>query len=330
MTPSVRRRRFGALLAWVLALASAPASAQVREVRLALDNDAYDFWVPISERADNDYTNGIDLSVELAGGPLWSAVLAPHAPACVAAVPSNVSCTTTTLTLGQKIFTPAITGPAPIDGQRPYAGWLYLGARAGIQSAARLRSVGLDVGVTGGPSLGKTVQTAWHDLLGIYDPEGWDQQLAFEPAFRLSYDESRILVDAGAKGTRIATIAPAWGADVGTMHAGAYAGLSARAGWSVPHPWSAAADRGAHPMSLYGLARVRESIVARDLFLDGSTFRSSVRVDRRPFVWEYELGAGTRIGPLTLEYRALTRAREYETQPGPHSWGTLEARLRLR
>lgn len=216
-------------------------------------------------------------------------------------------------------------------GQRPYAGWLYASATASVQSARRMRGVGLEVGVTGRASLGETVHTTWHRIAGFIPPEGWANQLGFEPAFRVQYDERVLLADVrGRGGVRLATLAPAWGADAGTAHVGAYAGLEARAGWSVPHPWSDAADHGAGPASLYAIGRVRQNAVARDLFLDGSTFGRSVRVDRRPLVWEHEEGAGARYRSLTLEYRVVTRGREYRTQSRPHTWGTFELRYRVR
>jgi hypothetical protein len=310
--------------------APAPAAAQVREVRLMLDNDAYDFWIPFRIRPDHDYTNGVTLSVEMAGGPLWAHALAPRAARCTAAAPADSACTATTLSFGQKIFTPDVDGAAPVAGQRAYAGWLYASATASVQSAARARRVGVELGITGTPSLGEAVHTTWHRVAGFDAPDGWAHQLAFEPAFRVAYDESVLLADVRSGGVRVATLAPAWGADAGTLHVGAHAGVSARAGWAVPHPWSAAADRGAGPASVYALARVQQNAVARDLFLDGSTFSRSIRVERRPLVWEYELGGGVRYRAFTLEYRALTRGREYDTQPKPHTWGTFELRYRPR
>ncbi|HEU4558687.1 MAG TPA: lipid A deacylase LpxR family protein [Longimicrobium sp.] len=311
-------------------LLATPAAAQLREVRLVLDNDAYNFWVPFQVRPDHDYTNGIDLAVELAGGPLWGRALAPRAARCTAAAPADSACTATTLSFGQKIFTPRVDGAAPVTGQRPYAGWLYASAMAAVQTAARVRRVGVELGVTGTASLGEAVHTTWHDVAGFDEPQGWDNQLAFEPAFRIAYDESVLLADVRSGGVRVATLAPAWGADVGTLRVGAHAGVAARAGWAVPHPWSAAADRDAGPASVYALGRVQQNAVARDLFLDGSTFRNSIHVEKRPLVWEYELGGGVRFRGFTLEYRALTRGREYQTQPEAHTWSTFELRYRVR
>jgi len=314
--------------AWAsaLPLLAAPAGAQVREVRLVVDNDAFDFWIPFDRRPDHDYTNGIDVSVEVAGAPLWHA-LAPRTPRCSAA-PAEGACATTTFAFGQKIFTPEIDGATPVAGQRPYAGWLYLSAAGATRSAARMRSVGVEVGVTGPPSLGRAVHTTWHRMAGFAPPEGWDNQLGFEPAFRVTYDERVLAAGLHAGGVRVLGLAPEWGADAGTAHVGAHAALAARAGWAVPHPWSAGADRGAGAVSLYAIGRARQDAVARDIFLDGSTFRRGIRVDRRPFVWQYEVGGGARYRSFTVEYRAVTRAREYTAQEGPHTVSAIELRYR--
>jgi hypothetical protein len=328
---SVRTRlRFPRILALACACAlplfAAPAPAQVREVRLTLDNDAYDFWVPMDRRPDEDYTNGVDLSVEIAGAPLWGG-LARHTPRCASAAPADSACVTTTFAFGQKIFTPEVDGATPVSGQRPYAGWLYLAATAAVRSPARMRSVGVELGVTGPASLARTVHTTWHRIAGFVPPEGWDHQLGFEPAFRVAYDERLLAAEVRAGEIRVLTLSPEWGADAGTAHVGAHAGLSARAGFAVPHPWSAGGRADRSP-SVYALGRVGENVVARDLFLDGSTFRSSVRVHRRPLVWEYEAGAGARYRAIAVEYRVLTRGREYSTQEAPHTFATIELRYR--
>ena len=125
-------------------------------------------------------------------------------------------------------------------------------------------------------------------------------------------------------------MAPEWGASVGNVLTGAHAGVRASAGVNVPHPWSRAADRGAGPFSLYAVAAARQDAVAHNLFLDGTTFGEGPRVEHRPFVFRYELGGGIRYQHFTLEYRATTRTREYETEPGGHTYATFELTYRPR
>jgi hypothetical protein len=74
---------------------------------------------------------------------------------------------------------------------------------------------------------------------------------------------------------------------------------------------------------------VRQRAVARNLFLDGSTFGDGPRVERIPLVREAEVGAGVRIGRLTAEYRAVSRGREYRSEPEGHQYGTFAITWRL-
>ncbi len=68
----------------------------------------------------------------------------------------------------------------------------------------------------------------------------------------------------------------------------------------------------------------------RNLFLDGSTFRDSHRVDKRPVVPEGEIGIGTRIRRVEVQYRAVFRGREYRTQDDPHRYGSITLSLSSR
>lgn len=115
------------LLAALALLAASPAGAQPRSFTLASDNDSYDFWIPIATRSDEEYTNGLELRVELGGAPLWGRLL--RAPCATA----DSTCLSTELRVGQKIFTPRLDSPVPGPGERPYAGWLYLSAAASAE-----------------------------------------------------------------------------------------------------------------------------------------------------------------------------------------------------
>lgn len=77
----------------------------------------------------------------------------------------------------------------------------------------------------------------------------------------------------------------------------------------------------------YVLAAAREEWVARNLFLDGSTFRDGPRVRKRPFVAQAEAGAGARIGRVGVEYRAVFRGSEYRSQASAHAWGSISITL---
>ncbi len=68
--------------------------------------------------------------------------------------------------------------------------------------------------------------------------------------------------------------------------------------------------------------------VARDLFLDGNTFRRRAWVDRRRSVGEVEAAVGLRRGRWAAEYGFVVRSREYEAQPEGHRRGSLRVTRR--
>jgi lipid A 3-O-deacylase len=186
------------------------------------------------------------------------------------------------------------------------------------------------VGVTGPPSLGEAVHTAWHRLTGFWEPEGWRNQVGFEPGVAVRYAEALHLDATAGDAGRVLALVPAAGAEAGNARTAAEAGVQLRAGWRVPHPWSTAADRAHGPASVYVLAGARGEAVAHDLFLDGTTFGDGPRVEREPLVGRWELGAGLRWRAVTFEFRTESRSRAYATEPGGHQYSTFALTYRYR
>jgi hypothetical protein len=281
-----------------LVLLCSPAAAQVR---LTVDNDLFGPHRIGYKAPDWEYTAGTRLSWTSAGKRWWAA------PLGIAAADS--ARLRTRWEVGQEIYTPRHDSPQPLPGERPYAGWLYAAVTAEVARPHLVRHATLQLGVTGPPSLAQPVQTEIHKLGGFQAPEGWAHQLAFEPGVVLRYGETRTV--SGEVLGAAAEIGPEWEAALGNVLTGARAGLRGRL-----------AHRG-----VYALGGVREEWVAHSLFLDGSTFRAGPQVEKRPFVAQAELGAGVRVRHFGLEYGAVFRGREYETQESPHSWGTISLLL---
>lgn len=319
--------RIRSLLVLVLVATASPAAAQgaLRAVRVEADNDAFDFWIP-PPRPDHDYTHGMRVVADLNGAPGWRR-LATGLPSCPP-LEERQTCLATRLELGQKIYTPLRDAPAPLPGERPYAGWLYGSATARLVGARRERTLGAEVGVTGPPSLGAAVQTGFHRLAGYWVPQGWGKQLAFEPGVVVRYEDAFLLAEGRSGRARLAVVAPYWGAAAGNVRTDAHAGVRVQLGYGVAHPWSPSREAGAPRAAVYALGGVRGEWVLRDLFLDGSTFRSGPRVEKLPGVGEVEAGAGVRLHRVSLEYRVVTRGREYRTQPRAHRYSTLSLGFR--
>ena len=306
------------LTALLAILAAAPAGAQLRSFAAASENDSYNFWIPIASRPDVEYTNGLELRMELGGAPLWGRLF--RAP-CASA---DSTCLSTELRFGQKIFTPRLDSPALSPGERPYAGWLYLSAAGSVEEARVRRTAGAEVGVTGPPSQGEWVQTTFHEMGGFRPPLGWRGQLRTEPGIVVRYGEEYIAAELRPAGIRVAEVMPYWGGAAGNVRTGVHAGVRLRAGYAVPRPWG----RAAPGISVYAAAGARAEVVLRDLFLDGNTFRDGPRVERIPELGELEGALGVRLGPVGLEYRAISPTRSYETEPEGHQYGSFQVTFR--
>ncbi|HEX2094087.1 MAG TPA: lipid A deacylase LpxR family protein [Longimicrobiaceae bacterium] len=315
------RTLFLATALLTLATAKGAGQSPVRGVRVEADNDAFNFWIPVP-RPDHDYTHGGRIVIDADAAPGWGKRLAPRLRPCASAVRAGERCMATRFEVGQKIYTPRRDAESPLPGERPYAGWLYGSATARVLDGESERSLEVEAGVTGPPSLGEAVHTGLHHIVGFWEPQGWRNQLRFEPAVAVRAGIARLLAEPRASGVRVATVAPHLAVGAGNLLAGAQAGIRAQAGYGVPHPWEA----GSVPepkVAAYVLGAVRGEWVAHSLFLDGNTFRPSPRVERIPLVGEYEVGAALRVGGVLAEYRVVTRGREYRTEPDAHRYSTI-------
>jgi len=201
----------------------------------------------------------------------------------------------------QQLFTPDnIALPREAD-DRPYAGYLYAGGFWQRQREDLLDHVQIDVGVVGPSSLGEQVQELVHEFTDADDPD-WDGQLGDEFQFNL-------------------TLRRKWRFDLGqTSLAGR------RIDWQlIPR---AELDVG----TTYRRAAVR--YVEWNTFLDGSNSRDpSLSVSREPFVSELSAGFAVewkRHGVHTrVAYLQTVSSREFETQNGGNTVGSIAARVTL-
>jgi hypothetical protein len=328
------RRRTVVLLAVAGWLGSGTAQAQAPWLpKLQLDNDAYDFWQGPARRTDEEYTNGVTASLESGSAPWWGHRFAPRRPGCADSAAIRVTCLQTTISLGQEIYTPnLLRAPYQVPfwrNERPYFGWLYLEGKGQVAGARLLRTTAVSVGVTGAPSLGHTMQALFHTITRPYTREAkhWDTQIGFEPGIILTQRFDAIALRAGSLDRGVVDLLPSAGVSVGNILTSADAGGILRVGANLSHPWSPAFQRSRPRFELYALAGGRALYVARDMSLDGTLVNPSRFVKRVPGVREYEFGGGLRIQRLLLEYRAVTRSREYTTGPSHHTYSTMFASI---
>ncbi len=228
---------------------------------------------------------------------------------------------------GQSIFTPedlSLAVPDPAD--RPYAGWLYAGARLYRESTRMLDRLEVKVGVVGPASGADAVQRYWHALhwFGGVPPHGWSSQLKNEPGLVLSGQRIwRVpLVDAFLD----AEILPEANLSLGNVFTYAGAGASLRLGRNLAADWgppriepalqgSDFIDRdAAGSFAWYVFAGVEGRAVARNLFLDGNSFEDSPHVAREIFVADFNAGFALIAGAIALRAAYTERTHEFETQ----------------
>jgi hypothetical protein len=222
--------------------------------------------------------------------------------------------------IGQDLYTPATSAinPSPAPGSRPNAGWLYLSQSARSLRPSRSDELTLTVGVTGPQSLGKFTQTLAHSVAPTFNrPVDWTGQVAFEPGVAVRYEQRRrIGIDESAIGF---DMIPRVALTAGNVSTAAEIGVQTRTGWRLRHPWLP--RNGPFECVLTGGISARA--IARDLFLDGNTFRDGPSVGHEVFVGSGEIGVQMRFRALTLAYRAVNDTRSYAAGPKWHPWASM-------
>jgi lipid A 3-O-deacylase len=233
------------------------------------------------------------------------------------------------LSFGHSFFTPSvITADPPDPRDRPYAGWLYLGADL-LQDTDRrmLEHLELQLGVVGPAALGKQVQRRWHEFVDTTEPEGWDAQLENEPGLVLSYERKWRFTLAG-NGITGMDLIPELGGSLGNVFTYGEAGALLRFGRNLQADYGPARIRPAlsgtdyfnrdymdGDFGIYGFVGAQGRAVARNIFLDGNTFRSSPSVDKEPLVADIQAGFSLfwRNG-ARLDAAVMYRTDEFEGQ----------------
>ena len=292
----------------------------------------------LANNGDQHYTQDIRLSYLLSEErtPAWSAHLTDHLPSF--GIREEVP--RFGLVIGQNIYTPKnIYTPAMVATDRPYAGWLYLGAilqRRGVtgRQTPVLDNFELDLGVLGPDSLAQDTQTWWHALGGWVIPQGWHNQLKSEPGIDLKYDRqwkfSRTPPEAGWGLEFI----PHAGVSLGTVQTFAVGGGIVRAGYNIPDDFgvqnidSLASQAGGRtsrtrPFGAYLFAGLDGRAVARNAFLDGNLWRPSLSVRKEPLVGDFKFGAVLAFKHLDLALSYIERTREFKGQSRNDHFGSI-------
>ena len=289
---------------------------------------------------DRNYTGGIRLAC-VTSPPTFVRDLMSHEPD-----PDVIDYRRFSYSIGQSLFTPDdLSQSQPIEGDHPYAGWLYLGF--GLESEiipkpGRLRhldNLELQLGVIGPLSGAEQTQRIGHRLLNATDPQGWGNQLDNEPGINLFYSRQWT----GAVEVALPSydgfpalsfdMSPQIGMALGNVHIFGGGGLTIRLGSflredhgpPVTRPGLPGSDSfpGQDGFSAYAFGSLEGRAVGRNIFLDGNTFNDSgPRVDKNTFVSEARVGMVLTYDNYRLAFTQTFRGQEFEGQ-SRHSFGSL-------
>ena len=320
---------------WILSLiAGAHAEEQGRFTVLEENNSLF-------FNSDKHYTQGLrlsDLRPTLVPESGWNElfdVIGGNTPILQSGRDRRIA-----LFLGQSIFTPKNLSVKPPDPQdRPYAGWLYVGASL-LQDTDRrmLENLELDAGVVGPGSLAKQVQNDFHQFIGVAQAKGWSSQLQNEPGIMLTYERLWRLPLTGNPNDGI-DIVPQLGATAGNvMTYGEIGGLlrigkglqadygpvRVRPALSGTDYFDAAALNG--EIGLYFFAGVQGRAVGHNIFLDGNTFRNSANVPKKYLVADLQAGFSlVRSSAFRFDVSVSRRTEEFRGQRTPDEICTVAA-----
>ena len=308
---------------------AAPLSGQAfRAFSLSIENDGFVFWNSPQERTDWYYTHGLRVDAVLAWSPALPDLLGfGPSPACPPH-PEAYPWALTRIGLGQAIYTPyQLFNEDPPEPDRPYAGWLSLKTVTARYAEDRYTSLGIELGVTGEPSLAGPLHRWFHRSLGKYEPQGWDKQIPFELAFSVEYETGKriSLLDFGGGGH--VSVQPAGAVTLGTLRTGVRGGVFLLAGWKGPRFMDSLLAPGESGYVSAAIGPEAE-LVLRDLFLDGSTWGGSEKAERVPAVGHVVGRVQVGWRSLALEFAATRTSIQFTGQRAPHTVGTVRVILR--
>lgn len=296
-------------------------------ITFSLENDS------IGSGNDEDYTNGTRLTYFDA-----QAAVPDFIHAIAGRIPTFSINQTTSIfyTLGQNLYTPSdITLREPPPGDRPWAAWLYLSAGLVTVTDNHVDEVELTTGVVGPAAAGEPVQRVVHEILGASTPKGWNNQLHNEPGLMASWNRRWPAAWENTQGDLYMAAEPYAGVTIGNIYTYASGGATFyitpdKSGMQDVPPRVRPAIPGTgffattdDSVSWYIFAGIEGRALARNIFLDGNSFRDSPNVDKNYLVGDATVGLATTWDDVRLSYSVTYRTREFKGQDEGSLFGSI-------
>jgi len=335
------------ILALAVSILVTPASrARADEAWTGSIVEEDDFWAP--DNRDRHYTHGIRFSATSGDvhDPGWRAPfdwLASGLPIFAGGSDPDVV-RRYNLVAGQNMYTPengGLINPDPHD--RPYAGWLYGGVGLMQDSHSNeFEELDLKLGIVGPGSMASETQTKFHLLINVATFRGWHTQLRDEPTADLFYTRKwRYWQPIDAERDWGWDVIPEAAARIGNVYdylAGGgmiRLGRNLRVDYGPPHADLNLGSDYINPdradvggIGFYGFLGAEGRAVARNIFLDGNSFKASPSVEKLPLVGDLEGGLAGTWGHWRVAYTYVYRSEEFEHQHAPDHYGSLSLTFR--
>lgn len=247
----------------------------------------------------------------------------------------------TYFSFGQSLYTPDdLKRTDLITDDRPYAGFTYFAFGFISQNVNRMDTFEIETGIVGPDSYADYLQDAIHDWLHeTYEVSGWKNQLKDEPVLNLHYGRTWKLLSSEFGNGFAYDFMPRAGISAGNLLIAGSIGGEIRLGLNLPDDFGTfrigqgsetnapihekgfppgAISFGAHLFLGYDITGV-----ARNLFLDGSTFRDSPSVKKKPVVNRLFAGVGITIHHTKITLSNVWQTREFYLEKRPERYGSL-------
>jgi len=286
--------------------------------------------------SDRDYTNGVRFSWMSSEEdmPAWTRAVARILPL------SDEGNKRISVAAGQSMFAPDdISRSDPIRGDHPYAGWLYGSLGLVSDTGKTLDNFVLTLGVVGPYSYAKQTQVFVHKIVDSPKPNGWHNQLENEPGIILTYERKwRGMYEFSPFGVGM-DFTPHMDVNLGNVNTDAAVGATFRLGYDLPADYGPPRIRPSLPGSDffiptkefggYLFTTIGERAVARNIFLDGNTFRDGPHVHKEILVGSLQVGAAVTYEQMRLSYTHVFMTKEYKTQRQAPVFGALTLSYRF-
>ena len=291
---------------------------------LTLDNDLF-------IEQDDGYTNGLYIAQYEIGRdentPSHGLLLKPFSSLIDT---DSAQFAVNTTTLGQTMITPDdITLEVPDENDIPYSGLLFL-SNTYIKGQDNVADkYGFTLGILGPASGAEQAQKFVHKNVDADDPKGWDYQLKNELVFQ--FDRGRIWrhwLGQESKNTDMVFLTDL---SLGTIETSIATSAFFRFGQNLQYTYitpSLHSNRTTNPIAVgggwFGYVGLRAKYLARQIFVDGNTFRDdspSAELDHSQF--SLSLGATYSWQNYSLSF-ALESSHVFEDNPeGVTRYGSL-------